>query len=314
MMKALVFDRNSGGKLEYRQLPRPRAGRNQVVVKVQASSLNPHDWKYYDALKGIAALPAMPAFRLGHDLAGTIVEAGRGVDRFAEGDEVFAMSMAPGAFGEYVALDHRMIAHTPKNLASREAAALPMVSLTAWDAFLLAKLQPGDRLLVVGGSGGVGAHAVQIARAKGAAVSAVCSTANVAFVGAIGAAEIVDYKREDVFALGNRFDVVFDTVGTFSPARVRRVLAPRGRFVSIVNSAANVAATFASRLPGLPLPRTTTFVALPIGRHLAEIGRLVEAGALRPIVDREFAIEDIDAAVAYSKTGRARGKIVLTIV
>jgi NADPH:quinone reductase-like Zn-dependent oxidoreductase len=154
---------------------------------------------------------------------------------------------------------------------------------------------------------------VQIARARGARVTAVCSAANAALVASLGAARVVDYTHEDVFALGRCFDVVFDTVGTFSPRSVARVLAPGGRFVSIVNSAWNIVATLVSRLPGVPLSRTTTFVALPIGRHLEEIGRLVEAGAIRPVIDRTFAVEDIAAAIAYSKTGRARGKIVLTL-
>lgn len=314
VMKALVFDRASRGRLAYRPAPVPRAGRNQIVVQIRASSLNPHDWKYHDTLRKIYQQPVpMPTLTVGHDLSGTVVETGRRVDRFKVGDEVFAMSMKTGAFGEYLALDQRMAAPKPKNLSHREAASLPMVTLTAWHAFMLAKLQAGDQVLIVGGSGGVGSHAVQIARAKGAHVAAVCSTANAQLVASLGAERIVDYKHEDVFGLGRRFDVVFDTVGTFSPLSVKRVLAQGGRFVSIANSAANVVATFVSRVPGMPLSRTTTFVALPIGRHLEEIGKLVEAGALRPVIDREFPIEDIDAAIAYSKTGRARGKIVITI-
>lgn len=313
-MKSLRFDRKSQGRLEYRPVTMPQAGRNQIVVKIHASSLNPHDWKYYDTLKRLLALPLpAPALSLGHDLAGTVVETGTKVTRFKAGDEIFAMSMTTGAFGEYLALDQRTAAPKPQNLSHLEAAALPMVTLTAWHAFMLAKLQAGDQVLIVGGSGGVGAHAVQIARAKGAHVTAVCSTANTALVASLGAERTVDYKREDVFTLGARFDVVFDTVGTFSPLSVKRVLARGGRFVSIVNSAANIAATFASRVPGVPLSRTTTFVALPIGRHLEAIGRLVESGALRPVIDRQFALGDIDAAIAYSKTGRARGKIVLAV-
>lgn len=313
-MKTLMLDRRDGGRLAYREAAMPKARGNQIVVKIAASSLNPHDWKYVETLKRLHALHLpLPALTLGHDLAGTVVETGSKVTRFKAGDEVFAMSMTTGAFGEYLALDQRTAAFKPKNLSHREAAGLPMVTLTAWHAFMLAKLHPGDQVLIAGGSGGVGSHAVQIARAKGAQVTAICSTANAALVASLGAARIVDYTREDPLALGPRFDVVFDTVGTYSPLSVKRVLAPGGRFVSIVNSAANIVATFASRVPGVPLSRTTTFVALPIGRHLEEIGRLVEAGAVRPVIDREFPIADIDAAIAYSKTGRARGKIVLSI-
>lgn len=313
-MKTFMFDRASRGRLEYRTAPRPRAGRHQIVVQIHASSLNPHDWKYHDTLRKIYISPLpMPALTIGHDLSGTVVERGSKVTRFKVGDEVFAMSMKTGAFGEFLALDERMAAPKPKNLSHREAAALPMVTLTAWHAFLLAKLQAGDRVLIVGGSGGVGAHAVQIARARGAHVTAICSSANAPLVTSLGAERIVDYKREDVFGLGPRFDVVFDTVGTYSPLSVKRVLAPGGRFVSIANSMANIVATFVSRVPGIPLSRTTTFVALPIGRHLEEIGKLVESEALRPVIDREYPIDQLEDAIAYSKTGRARGKIVLSI-
>ncbi len=313
-MKTLVFDRESQGRLEYRTVPKPKVRGNQILIKINASSLNPHDWKYYDTLKRMYKLPVpLPALTLGHDLSGTIVDTGSSVSRFKVGDEVFAMSMKTGAFGQYLAIDYRMAAPKPKKLSDLEAASLPMVTLTAWQAFLLAKLRAGEHVLVVGGSGGVGSQAVQIARAKGAQVTAVCSTSNIELVHSLGAEKCIDYKRENMLESGLRFDVVFDTVGSLTPLSVKRILTPGGRFVSIVTDAQIILSTLLSRIPGVPINNTSTFIALPLGRHLAEIGQLVDAGAIRPVIDREFAIEDIEAAIASSKTGRSRGKIVLAI-
>jgi NADPH:quinone reductase-like Zn-dependent oxidoreductase len=313
-MQTLLFDRRSQGRLEYREVPTPKASGNQILIKIHASSLNPHDWKYYETLRRIYAVPVpLPTLAVGHDLSGTVVEVGGKVDRFKVGDEVYAMSMKPGAFGQYLAIDQRQAARKPKNLSHAEAASLPMAALTAWQFLKVGKLAAGQQALIVGGSGGVGSQAVQIAHAWGARVTAVCSTRNQELVASLGADSIIDYTKEDVLTCGQRFDVVFDTIGTLNPLSVRKLLTPKGQFLSTVNSGGIILSTALSRIPGVPLNPTTTFVALPIGRHLEEFGRLVESGAVRPVIDREFPIEEIDAAIAYSKTGRARGKIVLSI-
>ncbi len=313
-MRSMMFDGSSHGRLEYRERTVPQASGSRIVVRIRASSLNPHDWKYYDTLKRIYRLPVpLPALTLGHDLSGTVVEAGPRATRFKAGDDVYAMSMKTGAFGEYLALDHRMAARKPRNVSHQEAASLPMAALTAWQFLKVSRLGAGRHVLIVGGSGGVGSQAVQIARAWGAHVTAVCSTKNIELVASLGAETILDYTRENVLATGARFDVVFDTIGTLTPWSVRQILKPGGQFLSTVNSTPILLSTLVSRIPGVPLTPTTTFVALPLGRQLEEIGRLVESGAIRPVVDRVFPLEDIEAAMAYSKTGHARGKIVLSV-
>ena len=313
-MQLLKFGRSSQGKLQLREAQIPQAGPDQIVIKIQASSLNPHDWKYYEALRRIYHLPApLPALTLGHDLSGTVVSVGAKVKRFQVGDDVFAMSLKTGAFGQYLAVAAGQAAPKPRNLPHAEAASLPMAALTAWQALLLASLQDGERVLVLGGSGGVGSQAIQIAKAKGAHVAAVCSTSNVALVSSWGAEQAFDYKKIDVLESGQQFDVVLDTVGTLTPTSVKKILAPGGRFVSTVPNAAIILATLLSYIPGITLHATRTLIALPIGRHLEEIARLVEDGKVRPVIDREFPLEDIDSAIAYSKTGRTRGKIVLSI-
>ena len=313
-MHTYLFGRQSHGKLEYRDVADPSARSQQIIVKIHASSLNPHDWKYYDTLKRICRLPIpFPALTLGHDLSGTVVDVGRKVSRFKIGDPVYAMSMKTGAFGEYLALDHRMAARKPEKLSHREAGGMPMAALTAWQFYMLAKLRAGERVLVVGGSGGVGSQAVQIARAKGAHVTAVCSTRNLDLVASLGAEKIIDYTQEEVLDSGQRFDVVFDTIGTIAPLAAGRILKPKGRFLSTVTNARIIMSALMSRFPGIPIPSTSTMIALPIGRHLEDIGKLVDDGVIRPVIDREFDIRDLENAIVYSKSGRARGKIILVI-
>ncbi|MHA7834082.1 MAG: NAD(P)-dependent alcohol dehydrogenase [Algiphilus sp.] len=295
-----------------------RAGRRSLVVQVHASSLNPHDWKYLDWCTTRLyrwGLP-LPDLRLGHDFVGTVVATGRGVQRFAMGDVVFGMTAKPGAFAETISIDERMVAHKPEAMDDDSAAALPMVGLTALQALRMAHLRAGMAVLIIGGSGGVGSVAIQIARHQGAHVTAVCSGRNTALVQSLGADRVLDYEQEDWRHTDKAFDIVFDTIGTAKTADVRAVLKPGGCLISTATSASNALASVTSRIGARLHPsarRTGTLLALPRGRDMEALRAMVEAGVLRVLIDRSYRLEQIAEAIAYSKTGRARGKIVLRV-
>ena len=316
-MRSMYVRPGTGGQLEYGERPMPVARGKNIVVQIHASSMNPHDWKYYEALLPLyrRSLP-LPPLLLGHDLAGTVVEVGPKVRSYRLGDAVYAMSAKTGAFAQYISLDERMVAPRPARLSFLEAATLPMAALTAWQALRLAGLRPGQRLLVVGGSGGVGSLAIQIARAQGAEVTAVCSSANVELVRSLGADHVLDYTRQQLTDAGQRFDVVFDTVGQQPASSYAQVLQRGGQLVSTGSRLGNIVQSFSSRLVAALRPSATTvstLLAMPLGSHLAAIGALVDSGAIRPLVDRSFELPDLASAMAYSKRGRTRGKIALQV-
>jgi NADPH:quinone reductase-like Zn-dependent oxidoreductase len=293
---------------------KPRMGKNDVLIKVIAASLNPHDWKFYQALKPLykSGLP-LPPMMLGHDLAGKILATGSAVKGFAIGDAVYAMSMKTGAFAEIASVNYKMLAKKPASLSFQEAAATPMAALTALQAFKLNKVKSGEKILVIGGSGGVGCFAIQIAKAWGCEVSAVCSTRNVALVKSLGADQVFDYQQDDYLKRqGLNFDVIFDTIGNESTTSCKNILKPTGRFISTRTSGKFFGEIISSRLK-TNTPKASTLLAMPVGRHLREIAELVEQGKLKVVLDKTFKIKDINDAIAYSKTGRTVGKIVLDV-
>ncbi|WP_420426650.1 NAD(P)-dependent alcohol dehydrogenase [Algiphilus sp.] len=300
------------------ECPAPKAGARDLVVRVHASSLNPHDWKYLGWFASSAyrlGLP-LPHLRLGHDFVGTVIETGSRVRHFHRGDVVFGMSAKTGAFAEYVAVDERMVALKPKNVDDAVAAALPMVGLTALQALRMAHLRAGMSVLIIGGSGGVGSVAIQIAHHQGPRVTAVCSGRNTAFVRALSADSVVDYEQEDWRASGTVYDIIFDTIGQETVARMRPALKPGGCLISTATSAANALTTLTSRAVARFRPsavRAGTLLALPRGLDMAELRDMVEAGFLKAPIDRRYRLEQLAEAIEYSKTGRARGKIVLLV-
>lgn len=316
-MRSMYVRSGTGGQLEYGERPMPVARGMNILVRIHASSMNPHDWKYYETMRPLyrAGLP-LPRLLLGHDLAGTVVGVGPKVRSYKVGDAVYAMSAKTGAFAEYISLDARMVAPKPANLSYLQAATLPMAGLTAWQAHKLAGLRAGHQLLVIGGSGGVGSLAVQMARVQGAVVTAVCSTANVELVRSLGADHVLDYTQQKLTDAGRRFDVIFDTIGQQPASSYAELLQPGGHLISTGSTVSNVVQTFSSRLVAAVRPSAatvSTLLAMPLGSHLAAIGALVDSGAIRPLVDRSFALPDLAAAMAYSKQGRTRGKIALQV-
>lgn len=316
-MHAVFADTYSRGELVHAELPAPRPGPRELLVEVHASAMNPHDWKYYSWFQGLyrSRLP-LPALRLGHDFSGVVIGVGRKVRRFAIGDAVYGMTAKPGAFAQQIVIDERMAAKKPAGLSHPQAAALPMVGLTAVQALRYSGLQAQSKLLVIGGSGGVGMLAVQIAKAQGAHVTAVCSERNVDFVTALGADEVIDYTRQKIHDSRERFDIIFDTIGQESVASCHSLLKSGAHFVSTETSLKNAASTLRSRAVAWLRPDAIvsgTLLAMPWGADLRKIGAMVEAGQITVNIDRSFPLERLQEAIDYSQQGRTRGKIVIAV-
>lgn len=317
-MKAVVANGASRGQPVLAHCASPNARGRKLLVKVHASSLNPHDWKYLGWFANSVyrlGLP-LPTLRLGHDFVGTVVDTGPGVRYFQQGDVVFGITAKPGAFAECIAVHERMVALKPSNTSDAEAAALPMVALTALQALRIARLHAGMSVLIIGGSGGVGSVAIQIAKHQGAKVTAVCSTRNVDFVRRLGADSVIDYQQTDLHQCGERFDIIFDTIGEETVVSCRALLQQGACLVSTATSARNAVASVGSRALARLRPstiRSGTLLALPRGRDVETIRRMVEADQLRIHIDKQYPLEAIQDAIAYSQAGRTRGKIAILI-
>ncbi|NQD36479.1 zinc-dependent alcohol dehydrogenase family protein [Permianibacter sp. IMCC34836] len=311
---------------------RPEAGPGQVLVRQRATSVNPVDYKI--RRHGPALGPVLPAV-LGADVAGEVVAVGAGVTAFKVGDEVYGSAGGvrglPGAYAEYVNADARLLAAKPKTLSWRETAALPLVSITAWEGLVdRARIQPGEKVLVLGGAGGVGHIAVQIAKARGAHVTATVSSATkAALVRELGADAVVNYREETVadyvqrLTDGAGFDVVFDAVGGDNLNTALQAARLNGQVVTIVASQQYDLTPM--HLKGLSLH--VVFMLIPMlhdpkhrldrahhGQILREVAKLADAGQLRPVLDSAaFALADMAAAHRRLESGAAVGKVVVEI-
>lgn len=317
MLSKAIMINTGNGELALKERTLAQVKGRGILIEIHASSMNPHDWKFYGQFKKLYQHTSIfPEMLLGHDLSGVVLAVGSKVKHFKVGDEVFAMSAKTGAFGEHLIIDERMAAHKPKNLSHQEAASVPMAALTAWQAFLITKLKPQDKVLVIGGSGGVGIFAIQIAKALGADVTTVCSTANVELVKQLGAQQVVDYKVSDFHKLNEKFDIIFDVIGGKSKESCQNIIKNSGHFISTSTSGQKMLGVFSSRLSKLVNENTvlsTTFLAMPVGRHLQKIASMIEAGEIKTLVDKVFPLEQIEQAMEYSKLGRTRGKIVIQV-
>jgi len=301
-------------RLKSMDLPRPKPDRGEVLVRVVAAGVNPVDWKIIEGrLRGALphAFPLVP----GWDVAGVVEELGEGASRFRRGERVFAYARKPvvqwGTFAEYVALGEEFVALMPSNLLFEEAAAVPLAALTAHQALLKGALGSGKTVLVHGAAGGVGHFAVQLARNAGARVLGTASAANQAFVVGLGAEAAVDYQREDFRQAVRRVapegvDLVLDTVGGETLERSLEVLKPGGRLVSIVDR------PDPSRCEQRGVAGDFVFVE-PNGEQLKQLAGLVERGRLKPHVSRIRPLGEAAAALAESRAGHVRGKLVLAL-
>jgi NADPH:quinone reductase-like Zn-dependent oxidoreductase len=295
--------------LELATVDRPKPVPTEVLVKVAAAGINPVDWK----TRASGGMVGSPPFTLGWDVAGVVEELGFGVTRFALGDRVFGLPRFPreaGAYAEFVTAPSRQLARIPERLSDVQAAALPLASLTAWQALVdTAAVQPGDRVLIHAAGGGVGHIAVQIAKSRGAYVIGTARADDHAFLAELGIDEAIDYTREDVSSAVRDIDVVLDLVGGQTGLESLPVLRRDGLLISVP-----------SRVDIAPLKeaagdrvRVTGILVEPDRTGMEAIAQLAGDGKLRVRVARSFPLEEAAAAHELSENGRPRGKLVLTI-
>ena len=321
LMKAIVYRcYGSPDVLKLEDVEKPTPADNEVLVKVHAASVNPYDWHFMRGspyfMRLLAGLGAPDDPSMGVDFSGTVEAAGSKVTRFKPGDEVFGGR--GGAFAEYVAVpEDRALALKPANMTFEQAASVPMAAITALQALRdNGKIEPGQKVLINGASGGVGTFAVQIAKSFGAEVTGVCSTRNVDMVRSIGADHVLDYTREDYTKSGQRYDLIIDNVGNHSLLANRRVLNPDGIFVIVGGSGGDWLGPLMRPISALML---SPFVGQEFGMLLAQmrqddlatLGDLMRSGKMTPVIDRRYSLSEVPAAIQYSEEGHARGKIII---
>jgi NADPH:quinone reductase-like Zn-dependent oxidoreductase len=308
-MKAVRIHRYGGrDALAIDDIPVPAIAPDEVLVKVVAASINPVDWKVRAGYLAQMIPHALP-LTLGWDVSGVVAQVGAEVTQWQVGDAVFSRPdlARNGTYAEYVAIRAAECARKPRTISHVEAASLPLAGITAWEAMMdLARVGPGQRVLVHAGSGGVGSLAIQIARAAGATVIATTSGRNRALVESLGAHQVVDYTTTKVADAVEPVDAVFDTIGGEVQEASWSLLNPGGIQVSIISPPDE------ARAAALGVRGAFLFIG-PNAPVLERLAAMVDGGTLRPIVGAEFALDDIVAAHALSESGRAVGKIVLYV-
>ncbi len=311
-MRAIVIDQYGGPEmLHSATVPRPVPTRGQVLVRTRFVGVNPKDVVVRKGKFQIATGKKFPLI-VGHDIAGEVVEAGLGAD-FSEGDLVYGMinDFAGRAYAEYAAVNCQQLGKAPSSIELRVAAAVPLASQTALQALRDdAHVKPGQQVLINGASGGVGVFAVQIAKILGAQVTAVCSQPNVDLVTELGADRVIDYNQTELVGVSERFDTIFDVFGNYRFDKLKHLLARRGTYVHTIPSARifkDVARTLVRR------QRAKLVIVKSRRDQLDWIRQQIDAGTMRVVVDRSFALDDAAEAHRYMETKRARGKVVLEV-
>ena len=312
--------------LELTKVERPTFKDDEVLVKVHAASVNPADWHLLRGEPYIARLQLglrKPKDRvLGCDVAGQVEAVGKNVKMLQPGDEVFGSPFMHGfgAFAESVSVSEDLLAPKPANLSFEQAAAVPLAASTALQGLRdHGRIEPGHKVLIIGASGGVGTFAVQIARYFGAEVTGVCSTRNVEMVRSLGADHVIDYTREDFTRSGRKYDLVFQLAGTRSPSDCRRALTSKGtlvlssgesdgRWIGPVDRIvkALVLSPFVSQ-------KMASFTVKPNKEDLQFLKQLIEAGKVRPVIDKTYPLSETPEAIRYLENGHARGKVVIRV-
>jgi len=332
-MKAFLLDRYAkNASLRLGDMPEPALGEDEVLVQIHAAGVNVLDAKIRSGgFKQI--LPYRMPLVLGHDLAGVVARVGPRVRQFKVGEEVY--SRAPdfhiGSFAESIAIKESALAHKPKNLGMEEAASIPLVGLTAWQALVeKAKLKKGQKVFIQAGSGGVGTFAIQLAKHLGAIVATTTSAANVDWVQRLGADVVIDYKKDDFENILRDYDVVLNSQDGKTLEKSLRILKPGGQLISISGPpdphfAKDIGAPGFVRLVMRLLSSSTRRKAKRLGvgysflfmkasgSQLRQITPLIESGAIRPVLDKVFPFESTNDAMAYVEKGRAKGKVVIKI-
>lgn len=323
-MRAIV--RNTYGSpdaLELQEIDMPDVADDEVLVRVRATSINPVEWYALTGRPQVARIQGglfkPKSNRLGVDFAGTVEAVGRDVTQFQPGDEVFGGR--DGAFAEYVCVrEERAIVPKPASATFEQAAAVPVAALTALQGLRdKGQLQPGQKVLINGASGGVGTFAVQIAKALGAEVTGVCSTRNVEIVRSLGADHVVDYTQEDFTRSDRRYDLMLDVAGSRSWSECKRILSPEATVVIVGAPKGSrligpLGRMVKMRLASLPSSQKAVFFIAKFNKPDLEVLReLLEAGKVTPVVDRRYELSEAADAFRYLGEGHAQGKIVLTV-
>jgi NADPH:quinone reductase-like Zn-dependent oxidoreductase len=333
-MKALILKRYGGlDQVAFVDIPRPALKPDEILVQVHAVGLNPIDYMIPKGTFKPMLKFQLPA-TLGSDLAGVVVEVGSRVTRFKPGDAVFAsiFDLGTGTLAEFAVVPENAAAHKPANLDFVQAASLPMVGLTSWQALKeRARITRGQKVFIPAGSGGIGTFAIQLAKHLGAKVGTTASTSNVALVQSLGADEVIDYKKQEFEKVLRDYDAVLGTVRGDAIEKSLRILKPKSNVVSLIGPpdaafararGMNVFMKFvfgllSRKIRRLAGKRDVTYSFLfvhPDGGQLAAIGKLLDAGTIRPVIDKVFPFNQAKEALAYLEKGRAKGKVVVQLV
>jgi NADPH:quinone reductase-like Zn-dependent oxidoreductase len=327
-MKAIVYcDFGSPDVLRLEDVEKPVPNDDQILVRVRAAAVNPLDWHVMRGTPYIGRAMGMglrkpKSTRMGVDYAGTVEAVGKNVTEFKPGDEVFGGR--DGSFAEYLCpRADRAVVLKPANITFEQAASVAVAAVTALQGLRdKGKIQPGQKVLINGASGGVGTFAVQIAKSFGADVTGVCSTRNLDMVRSIGADHVIDYTKEDFTKSAQHYDVILDNVANRSLSECRRVLNPNGKFVLIGGGGPNDGRWIGPGMSrAIRAPVLSWFVSQEMGMMLAELNKkdltflanLMQSGKVTPVIDRRYKLSEVPEAIRYLEEGHARGKVVITL-
>jgi alcohol dehydrogenase len=331
-MKAMIIDRYGKVPLKLADMPVPTLGENDVLAEIFSASINPVDFKIRDGKLRMLIKYDMPLI-LGNDFSGVVKQVGSRVKKFKVGDEIYGRAVKDriGTFAEYIAIDEDAISLKPKNLTFEEAASIPLVGLTSYQALHdILKLSVGQKVLIHAGSGGVGTFAIQLAKSMGAYVATTTSEAGFQLVKKLDADLIINYRNEEFDKILQNYDAVFDTIGGKTLEKSFRVVKPGGQIVSIAGlpnarfgkeygtgffktSLFRIATLKITKLEKQCNAKYTYLFMKPSGEQLSIITDLIESEKIKPVIDRIFPFEDAQKALEYCESGRAKGKIILKI-
>src|SRR6266498_3633919 len=325
-MKAIINCDYGLSHLKLENIEKPVPNDDQVLVRVHAASVNPYDWHFIEGTPKIIRLMGVGLrkpknIQLGVDFAGTVEGVGKNVTQFKPGDEVFGGR--GGAFAQYVCpRATRAVALKPANMSFEDAASVNIAGITALQALRdKGKVQPGQKVLINGASGGVGTFAVQIAKSLGADVTGVCSTRNVDLVKSLGADHVIDYTKEDFTKSAERYDVMLDNVGNRTLSECKSVLTPKGKYVLIGGGGASEQGLLGGLGKALWAMLFSKFVNQQMGMMMADpsqkdltiLADMMQSGKLKPVIDRTYKLAEVPQAIQYLEQGHARGKVVITV-
>lgn len=331
-MRAMVIDKYGKVPMRLAEMPTPEIGEYEVLAEIHAASINPIDFKIRDGKVKMLLKYKMPLI-LGNDFSGVVIKVGAKVTRFHVGDEIYGRPRKSkiGTFAEYIAVHEEDIALKPKNLSFEEAASIPLVGLTTYQAFAdILQLQKGQKILIHAGSGGVGTFAIQLAKLMEATVATTASEAGANLVKSLGADEIINYKTEKFEDILKNYDAVFDTLGGETLEKSFNVVKGGGKIVSVsglpnARFAKEYGAGFfktllfsiaTKNLTALEKKHNVQYTFLfmePSGDQLRILANYIESGKIKPVIDKVFPFDDAQKAMEYAESGRAKGKIILKI-